>query len=227
MKTKTVGLIAALFYVYSSAVSAGNLIVNGDFSLVTTGSGMGNFNNGIPTSWGGGITGQIDNATVVNGAMLFSTAGAHNPNQHKYYINQVFNASEDGIYTLSFDYRLQNGRNGYITNGAKVVIDQWYSSAPNAVPVFSPNVVFSATYGKDYSDLWHTGQTVALDLTAGNHTLYLGTFGPSRVGDQAAVLYDNVSITKLVSSVPEPETYAMFLAGLGLLGAAARRRQQK
>ncbi len=30
-----------------------------------------------------------------------------------------------------------------------------------------------------------------------------------------------------VMSVPEPETYAMMLAGLGLLGAAARRRKQK
>ena len=30
-----------------------------------------------------------------------------------------------------------------------------------------------------------------------------------------------------VSAVPEPETYAMMLAGLGLLGFAARRRKQK
>ena len=29
-----------------------------------------------------------------------------------------------------------------------------------------------------------------------------------------------------VSAVPEPETYAMMLAGLGLLGFAARRRKQ-
>jgi hypothetical protein len=28
-------------------------------------------------------------------------------------------------------------------------------------------------------------------------------------------------------SVPEPETYVMLLAGLGLLGFAARRRKQK
>ncbi len=34
---------------------------------------------------------------------------------------------------------------------------------------------------------------------------------------------DNVS----VSAIPEPETYAMLLAGLGLVGFAARRRKQK
>ena len=35
------------------------------------------------------------------------------------------------------------------------------------------------------------------------------------------------SVTALASPVPEPETYAMFLAGLGLCGAMARRSQRK
>lgn len=33
------------------------------------------------------------------------------------------------------------------------------------------------------------------------------------------------TVGSLVEAVPEPETYAMFLAGLGLLGFAARRKQ--
>jgi hypothetical protein len=36
---------------------------------------------------------------------------------------------------------------------------------------------------------------------------------------------DNLSIT--VTAVPEPETYAMLLAGLGVLGAASRRKQKQ
>jgi hypothetical protein len=32
---------------------------------------------------------------------------------------------------------------------------------------------------------------------------------------------------ELTSAVPEPETYAMMLAGLGLLGWVGRRRNQK
>jgi len=30
-----------------------------------------------------------------------------------------------------------------------------------------------------------------------------------------------------VNAIPEPETYAMMLAGLGLMGFVARRRKQK
>lgn len=35
------------------------------------------------------------------------------------------------------------------------------------------------------------------------------------------------SYTVTLAPVPEPETYAMLLAGLGLMGAVARRRQSK
>ena len=37
----------------------------------------------------------------------------------------------------------------------------------------------------------------------------------------------SATFTSPVTPVPEPETYAMLLAGLGLLGFAARRRKQK
>ncbi|MBI5789952.1 MAG: PEP-CTERM sorting domain-containing protein [Rhodocyclales bacterium] len=38
---------------------------------------------------------------------------------------------------------------------------------------------------------------------------------------------DNVSVQAVAAPVPEPETYALMLAGLGLMGFVARRRKQR
>ncbi|WP_292917955.1 PEP-CTERM sorting domain-containing protein [Nitrosomonas sp.] len=49
-----------------------------------------------------------------------------------------------------------------------------------------------------------------------------GSFGAAKLLEQEWSVNQDLAIT----AVPEPETYAMLLAGLGLLGFAARRRQQ-
>lgn len=64
-------------------------------------------------------------------------------------------------------------------------------------------------------------------------SLYQLTFTPSASGsyglsfansggDNVGVLLDNVSVT---SAVPEPESYALMLVGLGIMGSIARRRK--
>jgi hypothetical protein len=52
-----------------------------------------------------------------------------------------------------------------------------------------------------------------------------GTAGTFRISEYYdGVSYTNLQLNGSVAAVPEPETYAMLLAGLGLLGFAARRR---
>ena len=80
-----------------------NLVQNGDFSQIHTASQGGKTNFGIPDFWHG-ITGQIDNATVIQGAMMFSTSGPRNPIYDKFYIYQSVNIASSGLYTLTFDY---------------------------------------------------------------------------------------------------------------------------
>ena len=45
--------------------------------------------------------------------------------------------------------------------------------------------------------------------------------------DGGQLIRTYTDVTPSVAAVPEPETYAMLLAGLGLLGFASRRRNQK
>jgi hypothetical protein len=45
--------------------------------------------------------------------------------------------------------------------------------------------------------------------------------------DYLYVAVDNINATFVPSPVPEPETYALLLAGLGLVGSVARRRAQR
>ena len=46
-------------------------------------------------------------------------------------------------------------------------------------------------------------------------------------GSNGNYLYDSTRLTATIAAVPEPETYAMLLAGLGLMGGIARRRKAK
>ncbi|MDO9312236.1 MAG: FxDxF family PEP-CTERM protein [Nitrosomonas sp.] len=59
-------------------------------------------------------------------------------------------------------------------------------------------------------------------LTAGDYSIFVGGTDYFSSGVTPLPAY---GLTGVVSVVPEPETYAMLLAGLGLLGFSARRRQ--
>ncbi|MBK1678934.1 hypothetical protein CKO20_00875 [Rhodocyclus tenuis] len=62
-----------------------------------------------------------------------------------------------------------------------------------------------------FSSLWAAGQTLRLRWVDDNAV---------NISPDQMIGLNNVSITP----VPEPESYAMFLAGLGLLALARRRR---
>ncbi len=66
------------------------------------------------------------------------------------------------------------------------------------------------------------GGTLALNWEA-NQTLWLRWTDVDHTGSDHGLAIDNVSLS--VSAVPEPQTYALMLAGLAVIGALARRRK--
>ncbi|MCX9157130.1 PEP-CTERM sorting domain-containing protein [Niveibacterium sp. 24ML] len=55
----------------------------------------------------------------------------------------------------------------------------------------------------------------------------LVTFYPNAFSDGAGMSVTNLAGAGITPAVPEPETYAMMLAGLGITAMAARRRRAK
>jgi hypothetical protein len=77
------------------------------------------------------------------------------------------------------------------------------------------------------------GAQVTLDNVAGLETFTFNQTGLSSVswqnigGDNGWGQFDNVNVTSPMAPVPEPETYALMLVGLGAVAAVTRRRRSQ
>lgn len=112
-----------------------------------------------------------------------------------------------GVMTFSFD-TLQQGVGAFVSHdGGSSVLVEALGLGGNVLESYT--VTFAATGGMDaYDDGAHVGFSRGL-----NDIHALRITGTGAVADN-------------VSAVPEPETYALSLLGLGVLGAIARRRKQ-
>jgi PEP-CTERM motif len=81
--------------------------------------------------------------------------------------------------------------------------------------------------GTNANNSYATGLGLAF-ITGAASGIAPGAFTPMTDEGSALRAYLDTSTGNLtISAVPEPETYAMLLAGLGLMGAIARRRRNK
>jgi hypothetical protein len=108
-------------------------------------------------------------------------------------------------------------------------------AAGNAIANFNPNGSLSSFFTD--GSIWNITQNTLLTAGAGSFSggIYNVQFtlpGALNPNDTYALRLTGVTLatggsyggTVAVTAVPEPESYALFLAGLGLMGFIARRR---
>lgn len=117
-----------------------------------------------------------------------------------------------GTYNLSFDFQSADTA-AFNTRGVVIYT--------NATSIFSATIQGSADpddpalsrMSFSGSVFLNSGQTVDIAVNRGPDGVYF---------NDSTALRGTITL----AAIPEPETYAMLLAGLGLLGFAARRRKQ-
>jgi len=153
----------------------------------------------------------LNNYDIVSNQSLFG-AGATNI---AFKSNISFGVASSGTY--SFRAGVDFG------NGGAVFLDG------HAVALNTSDMWWAQDYVNTNSVFQVSGKT----LSAGNHTLTIYGLEACCDGGQQVQYavnggaFQSFSANTLTAAVPEPETYAMMLGGLGLVGAIARRRQRK
>lgn len=139
-------------------------------------------------------------------------------------IRQDFYATAGSTLTVSFDWAFLSSDTANPDFGFLAI----NNSVVNFVDTNSSvlNSQFNGTFG-DLNNVTWGWNTASFSYTAnanGAVSLVLGVVDIGDMGGTSELRVDNVAVTS--APVPEPETYAMMLAGLGMLGGAVRRRRQ-
>lgn len=199
-----------------TAAASPNLVVNGSFEDISANPGVQQLANntwqvfnslpGWTTFSGAGIEVRRNVAGVAQDGVQFVELDSHGANPNST-MQQMLSTVSGQSYTLSF----------------------WYSPRPNTAnfPATTNNIavlwngstLLPTLGGTNNTGSHHWQQYSYSVIGTGTDSLRFAAFGAQ---DTYGGSLDNISVT----AVPEPETYALLLAGLGFMGGVARRRKQ-
>jgi hypothetical protein len=161
---------------------------------------------------------SFSSAAAGQGMLSFSLVGFNSLDGDNAYID-VFTLSVNGTQVLSGTFNMSGGGSSTMFSSTPGTV--WNTVTNTCDGCASPNYLGGTTY-----------ISVPISLLAGRNSLSFSYDSPSTfagtsraggqgIGDESWVLRD---VT--VAAVPEPETYAMLLAGLGVIGSVARRKRR-
>lgn len=195
---KSVALVALLSGGSAFAAPV-ELLVNGSFEATQRATGSWSNYANLP-GWTGGQYG-IELRNNVFGVAPDGVNFVELDTTRNSSISQTVLTTLGQHYTLSFQFQ---DRPGVATSSQGLTVD-WGGNAIGHV-------------NNSLNGGWQT-QTYSL---IGDGSAMNLKFIATGTSDSLGTSLDNVSLT---TAVPEPETYAMLLAGMGLVGMAARRRK--
>lgn len=134
------------------------------------------------------------------------------------------------------------GSPGYWTKGASPSLDLSYGGGTSQNMVAPTGYTAYTWWGQNTESVYQIGSTASFSITLGNVAVGNNAVGISTYFGNAASNngqefvnnpygnYTTFTASALsavsIAAVPEPETYAMMLAGLGMVGFLARRRRR-
>lgn len=184
------------------AATDDNLLTNGSFESTLLRNGTWSNFNGIE-GWTVGSKG-VEVRNNVSGSALDGHNFVELDTTGNSSISQSFATVAGYTYELSFSYANRGDNKGAASNGIS-----WSVGS------------LSGTVGQNTTTSWTT-YTTSFVGTGNPMTLTFAALGRS---DSYGTSLDNVSLSVL-STVPEPQGYALMLAGLGTIGLLSRRRRR-
>jgi hypothetical protein len=183
-----------------------------------------------------GMTSAASAAPTVIGFEEFGDVGISGPSVTTEYPGVVFSSTGSNVNIVSSQPGIGDGLNFLCTGSPGInCVGETILTFTNPVSGLSflavgsdnagvqaqvdvfVNGAFTATNNITVNGLFHTPNLV--DLSAFNNVTSIRIYN---ITDGGGLGWDDFTY---ISAVPEPETYAMLLAGLGLLGFAARRKK--
>ncbi|MFM2066075.1 MAG: hypothetical protein RLZZ584_984 [Pseudomonadota bacterium] len=135
----------------------------------------------------------------------------------------------DGINAVQFEYPADNLWQEFSTTIGQAY-RLTYSLSACCGPAYPRVGDLSVTVGNVTDNTTSSTNVFAahtLDFTATDTTTRLTFTSSNPSFDASYPQLDNISVTAITAAVPEPGSYTMLMAGLGVVGALARRRRRQ